>query len=354
MARNSKSKTTPSTKPPTIPPPDAPTLNQENFEKELKALASKAQEETWSKWALEQLYILFQSATLLTLAAISSNVSQLTLSPVYGSYPSSIWHSKAVMAACFAGWSGNLFIRRRLQISPSFFLPLLAAYFPTTQYVLFKLSGYLGANYGPLITESVALLPLIMLSVSCTATVLERLDVSPGRWPWLSESAPGVLSFVFFRVVENFSGKIINDAIGASFLQTRVGLQILLTGLYTILAPSKLLLFALPAALHTAFLNVHVQTPYAMQMLNGTLNVNGWSLLDRQESLTGYISVIESKQNGFRLMRCDHSLLGGEWLRHDQTKLAEPVYAIFVQLEAIRLVEVPNPVPDNEATALVM
>jgi hypothetical protein len=55
-------------------------------------------------------------------------------------------------------------------------------------------------------------------------------------------------------------------------------------------------------------------------------------------------------------MRCDHSLLGGEWLsRSDRNSiLAEPIYGVFVMLEAVRLVEVKKSVPDSEAKALVM
>lgn len=259
------------------------------------------------------------------------------------------------MAACFAGWSGNLFLKRGLRFSPSFLLPVIAAYFPVVQHVLFKYSSTMGAHYGPLVTEALTLVPLVLLSVSCTASVLEGLEVGLGRWQWVTDSAPGVLSFVFFRVVEHFSMKTIVAGVGATFLQTRLGMQIVLTGLYTILAPSKLLFFAIPALLHTALFNVHVPTLYATNSLNATLNDNGWNLLERQESFTGYISIIENQEKGFRLMRCDHSLLGGEWLQPpERPRFTEPVYAIFVQLEAIRLVEVPNPISDKEANALVM
>ncbi len=79
--------------------------------------------------------------------------------------------------------------------------------------------------------------------------------------------------------------------------------------------------------------------------------------MDRQESLTGYISVVESVDQGFRVMRCDHSLLGGEWVKFIGTgqfkgnQVAEPIYGVFAMLEAVRLVEVPKPVPDNKADA---
>jgi hypothetical protein len=350
MPRTPKSK--PGAKKPIVPPANAPLLTQENFEKELQALASKAQEETWGKWAKEQAWVLTQSATLLTLAAIYSNVSQLTLSPVYGEIPASIWHSKGVMTACFLGWSSNLFLRRNLPLKPAKLLPLIAAYIPMMQFFLFKLSGFFRAVYGPIITESLTFLPLLLLSVSCTATILDDLEMNPGRFQWAVDAAPGILSFAFFKTVEFVSNNKIQATIGSSFIQTRLGLQILLAGLYSIFAPSKLLLFAIPAILHTALFNIHVPYSYTTASLNTTMSKTGWTLIDRQESLTGYISVVQSADPGFRAMRCDHSILGGEWVIPNRKR--EPIYGVFVMLEAIRLIEVPEKVPDKEAEALVM
>ena len=343
--------------PSAAPPPAEQLLTQENFEKELKALAAKAHEETWLKWLKEQSWVLIRSGTLLTLAAIYSNVSQLTLSPVYGSIPSAIWHSKAVMSACFVGWSSNLFIRRRLPLKPQQLLPVIAAYIPVMQFFLFKISGKMGALFGPLVIEMLTFLPLLVLSVSCTATILDDLEMSIGRFqgPWLSEAMPGITSYAFFKTIEYYSRHFLQNTIDSDFLHTRLGSQIFLANLFAIFAPSKLLFYTIPAILHTAFMNVHVQYPYTTSVLNSTLASDGWELLARQESLTGYMSVIESKEQGFRVMRCDHSLLGGEWLaRSNRNALAEPIYGVFVMLEAVRLVEVKESVPDSEAKALVM
>ena len=222
------------------------------------------------------------------------------------------------------------------------------------QFFLFKLSGFFGAVYGPLVTESVTFLPLLTLSVSCTATILDDLEMNPGRFQWAVDAAPGILSYAFFKTAEFISNNKIQSTIGSSFIQTRLGLQILLAGLYSIFSPSKLLLFTIPAILHTALFNVHVPYQYTTECLNDTMAKNGWSFIDRQESLTGYISIIESAEKGFRVMRCDHSLLGGEWLASTRHRLAEPIYGVFVMLEAVRLIEVPAKVADKEANALVM
>ncbi|KAK6613903.1 spermine spermidine synthase [Botrytis cinerea] len=359
MAPKSSPKPSKSSKATSINDEQLQSFTQENFEKELKALASKAQEETTTRFLLSQLWVLARSATLLSLAAIYSNVSQLTLSPVYGSYPAGIWHSKGVMTACFLGWSSNLFIRRYLPIRrPVQLLPIIAAYIPVAQYFLFKLSGYMGANFGPPITEGLTFLPLLILSVSCTATTLDDLELTSGRWPWISDAAPGIVSYIFFKTVEYVSANQISQYIGQSIIFTRLGMQIVLQALYSAFAPSKLLLWILPALFHTALFNIHVPTPYAINQLNSTMNANGWSILERKESLTGYVSVIESLTmgNGFRAMRCDHSLLGGEWLVNGEKAkgLAEPIYGIFVMLEAIRLIEVEKPIKDKDASALVI
>jgi hypothetical protein len=242
MAKSKSSKATPSKE---------KTTEQENFEKELQNLAAKAKEETFSKWALQQLWVLTQSATLLTLAAIYSNVSQLTLSPVYGSIPSAVYHHKGVMTACFLGWSSNLYIRRLLPVKPIQLLPVIAAYIPMLQFFLFKYSGSFGGKWGPVIIEGLTFLPLLLLSVSCTATILDDLELTNGRYAWVSDAMPGVSSFVFYKVLEYISGNTIQRTIGLTFFHTRLGMQIALSGLYTMLAPSNLLLFALPAVLHT-------------------------------------------------------------------------------------------------------
>jgi len=72
------------------------------------------------------------------------------------------------------------------------------------------------------------------------------------------------------------------------------------------------------------------------------------------ENIRTHGSIIESAEKGFRVMRCDHSLRGGEWLASTRHRLAEPIYGVFVMLEAVRLIEVPAKVADKEANALVM
>ena len=347
------------------PPPSAPILTQEEIERELQAIATRARNKTWLNWAKSQARILNQAAVLLCLAGLYSTVSLLTLSPVYGSYPSAIHHSKLVTSALFVGWSANLHLNRwlrRFKLTPRQLLPVIAIYIPTIQYFLFQLSGKLGVKYGPVITETLTFAPLLILSISTTASLLDDLDLpapsADSRWRYVTESLPGILSYALFQSTENLSKSFISGAIGQTFFLTRLGMQILLSITYTLFAPSKLLLYALPAILHTALFNTHVPVPYMTDRLNSTLHSSGWSLLERKESITGYISVIE-KEGSFTALRCDHSILGGEWLQKAEGKggklgMREPIYGVFVMLEAVRLVEREENVEDEDASALVM
>lgn len=127
-----------------------------------------------------------------------------------------------------------------------------------------------------------------------------------------------------------------------------------LGALYTLLAPSLLLATTMGALFHSYSENpLCVLSP----SLNATLAPYNHSIIARTESVTGYVSVLDNFEMGYRVLRCDHSLLGGEWQRAPKgfpvgEKFKEPIYAIFVTMEAVRLVE---PAPKNEKpSALAM
>lgn len=333
--------------------PKKPPETKEDFEAELKLLAGQAKEETWSNWAIQQSIVYGKALALVTLMAAYSNVSLLSLSPVYGQIPATRLHQRVIWSALFVGWGANIVLRQTLPVKTIKLLPLIAAYIPMAQYFLFQYSETFGAELGPAITESLTLFPLVVLSTACIADVLEDADLS-GLPKSIAGSAPGLSAYTIFNLIQSASLRQLLAQIGTSMMQTRVSLQLVFTSTYSIMARSKLLAWALPALVHTAFFNTHFMTPMATSSLNSTLNASGWSLVDRWESNTGYISVLDSYQTGFRVMRCDHSLLGGEWTKFPRRIVGEPIYSVFTQLEAVRLVQVPNKAPDNEAKALNM
>ncbi|KAI8687331.1 hypothetical protein NCS56_00305600 [Fusarium sp. Ph1] len=325
----------------------------ERFERELKDLAAKAKEDTWTRRAAKQTSIYLQTAFILGLLGVVSSVSQLNLSPVYGSIPSAVTHAPVIMAGCFVGWAGNLFLRNVLPLPTAQLLPVIALNVPAIQYLAGGFSDRLGCWWGPLVTEALTLFPLAVFSAACVADQLEDANLSmlPS---FVAEAAPGIGSWAFFRLAERIANEKLQGLIGSAFWFTRVGLELVLAGIYAVFSPSKYLVLAIPALLHTAVLNTHVMTPMATASLNSTLAAQNWTLLERKESLTGYISILENLGQGFRVMRCDHSLLGGEWVRIQGQKVSEPIYGVFVMLEAVRLIQRETPLPDAEAKALVV
>ncbi|KAI8680128.1 hypothetical protein NCS57_00292500 [Fusarium keratoplasticum] len=325
----------------------------ERFERELKDLAAKAKEDTWTRRAAKQTSIYLQTAFILGLLGVASSVSQLNLSPVYGSIPSAVTHAPVIMAGCFVGWAGNLFLRNVLPLPTAQLLPIIALNVPAIQYLAGGFSDRLGCWWGPLVTEALTLFPLAVFSAACVADQLEDADLS--MLPkFVADAAPGIGSWGFFRLAERIANEKLQSLIGSAFWLTRVGLELVLAGIYAVFSPSKYLVLAIPALLHTAVLNTHVMTPMATASLNSTLAAQNWTLLERKESLTGYISILENLGQGFRVMRCDHSLLGGEWVRIQGQKVSEPIYGVFVMLEAVRLIQRETPLPDAEAKALVV
>jgi hypothetical protein len=332
--------------------------SKESFENELTQLAKQAkvdaQNNTWSALIIGQVGVYSKAAILVVLAAFYSQVSLLNLSPVYGSIPAGVWHHRAVVwPALFLGWGVNLYLRRALPFRTIMLLPLVAMYIPVAQFYLFTYSNSLAADRGAAITEALTLGPLLIISSACTADMLEGANLS--RLPqFIADGLPGMASYAVFKLTEVLVGNDLPVRIGAALPQTRVGLELVSAASYGIMARSKLLLLGIPALLHAAFLNTHLMTPMANEALNATLQTQGWSLVDRWESLTGYVSVLDNHVDGYRVMRCDHSLLGGEWTKFGRNIVGEPIYSVFAQLEAVRLIEVPNKTPDNKAAALNM
>ncbi|KAI9861099.1 MAG: hypothetical protein M1813_005528 [Trichoglossum hirsutum] len=229
-------------------------------------------------------------------------------------------------------------------------LPVLAAWIPVIQYRLFPHSYYYGAVKGPVITEGLTYYPLLYLSISSAAQILGTLDLGgalSGQNPILANFASGSACYWLFRNMEKVATSLLRNyrPASASFFLNRSGLQYALGALYALLSPSKWLLLTIPALLHSALRNVHNPLLHTTAYLNSTLQTqSNYQILARQDSLTGYLSVLDNTKDRFRVLRCDHSLLGGEWLlpprgREHTSKVREPVYAVFVMLEAVRLIE---------------
>ncbi|KAF2492788.1 hypothetical protein BU16DRAFT_620113 [Lophium mytilinum] len=305
-----------------------------------------------------------RAAALLILAGISSPVSQLSLSPVYGSIPSALFHQRAITVTALLAFIAKGPLKRYFPSNISDYIAIIAYWIPVIQFLLFPYSSKMGPEFGPFITELVTYLPLLFLSVHSAGELLESIDLSQLH-PTIAEMAPAVGSYVTVTTISKLFTSILPQYIGTHLSFTRLGLQMGMGSALAFVSPSRLILLAVPAIIHTMRANPHYTSERAVQLANSTLQVQNFTLLDRQESLTGYISVVEGQDSGFRVLRCDHSLLGGEWLvtpeRAAQGQvIPEPIFSVFAMLEAVRLMEIGDDSlkietrPDTQKSALVI
>ncbi|KKK22369.1 hypothetical protein P175DRAFT_0472307 [Aspergillus ochraceoroseus IBT 24754] len=295
-------------------------------------------------------------AALLVLTAFYSPVFVLSLAPVYGSTPSHIFHGYGVAIAGAAGWFAKDHIHRLSGRRAVYLLPVIAFWIPSFQSFLLHQSSSFGNPVGPVITEVLALYPLVLLSVACAGKLVQSgLDLSR-HGEIAAEHVPLLTSYIVYSGGEYIAKAVIAKCLGTTFLFSRTGLQLLIAALYSAVIPSKILLLAIPSILFSFTSNVHLPLGRTTAALNSVIGEEGFTLVARQDSNTGYISVLDNLDDGFRVMRCDHSLLGGQWTKgrpnYTPPTVKDPIYAVFTMLEAVRLIE-PEHV-DANAKALVI
>lgn len=239
------------------------------------------------------------------------------------------------------------------------FIPVFAFLTPIAQWLLFKYSSGHGPTWGPIIIEVHTFFPMLLLSMFSAGDLLQHVDFS-NLPPKIAERAPDIIPFLVFLGVDQLVQSSLPPLMGSSIIFTRLGLQILTAVGFGVLCPSIWLIFAIPAILFNVLYNPHFPTDAAMARLNASLqSTHNATILARHESLTGYVSVIDRHDLGYRVMRCDHSLLGGQWLvtperRSQGQTFPETIYAVFTMLEAVRLIETGDARPDTEKSALVI
>ena len=303
--------------------------------------------------------VLGRSAAYLTLAALASPVSQSNLQPVYGAIPLAVNHQQAIVLTTVLGF----LIRSQLRSPPGRvgqYLAVWAFYVPVVLNYLSQFSGKLGPVRGPILEGFLSCHGLLIPSVYAAAEILERIDLRAKLGRRLATIVPAV--FGLFHVVsfEWWFQTALPRLRMLYSIFTPVQMSLFMAAAYTYLAPSKLMILALPALLHTTTYNPHFESATTLALLNQTLHVHNWTLLDRRWSNTGYISVLDSLEMQYRVLRCDHSLLGGEWLltdtrrKNEGWKVNEPIYSVFEMLEAVRLMELEPSIADAEARALVV
>lgn len=318
-------------------------------------------------WSYVQLFLTI-SATLF-LAAMSAEVSKLSMTPVYGSIPpiaSLDWlrggleHDQRYMAMIIPVSLAKMFFSKRT-LGLSRIFAIWGLFIPSVQSGILSFSGRLGPIWGPRMTYLLTSVPLSCLSLLHVVVLITEVfplvffDEGVATRSLIDFGASGLGTLLLTSTLYHLLARIktlLKNRLPMLMMLTsgthvgfsRFGLQAVIALLYTQLgAPLerfKLVLTTILPLIHLAFVSPHLPLPYNTEVLNSTLQAAGYSLVARQESLTGYISVLDNSNAGYRVMRCDHSLLGGEYLNKPKgSKFNEPVYTIFLTLEAVRLLQ---------------
>ena len=298
--------------------------------------------------------------TLLT--ALSIELTKLCLSPVYGSSPSIPYYFNWEINVLAVVFITNSEASPALQSRLTYFAPVIGCAILPILGQSFQFSDQFGPSWGPLLTSLVTVLPL--LYVSMLQVLQDNLTLARQTPDLLSllgpfPNVPLLLAtwgtFYGFRRVVAIALQFSISHLGTP-LFTRFGLQVLLSSVFATWAWNRKQYWAISLTL-IGICSLHVPAFWNDARLHSVLEREGYALVARQESVTGYISVLENVKDGFRVMRCDHSLLGGIWTEQEiGSKLKEPVYAIFVMLEAVRLVQstMSPPKADVDKKALIM
>lgn len=304
-----------------------------------------------SIWAVVAVAILF-------LSGAAATVSQLNLSPVYGSIPASRYHLLGILQVAVLVVANKTQLQQIMPGQSYKWLAVIAWYILPFQYILYRFSSYFGPKYGPIFTETCTYFPLLLFSLAAVDDISE-LYITQDLSRIVALVTTPLIACLIFMAGKSAADSFLPSLLGNSAFLTRSGLQTMVAVGYTVFAPSKLIVLSALPMVWVALMDPHLPSKGATVRLQKSLNTYNYTLLQRKESLTGYVSVLDSHENDFRVLRCDHSLLGGDWLvtersRQKGLRRRETVYSVFTMLEAVRLVERQNAIADHSSSALFM
>ena len=316
---------------------------------------------------------------LVGVLSLVSYVSQVILAPVYGGVGTGLRHYNVVLfistATSLATFIGVNLPQRHWR---GMALVLMSA--PLLLPTLFRYSPALGPISGPILTQAIMTWPCVFLvSHELAKNAAQMIGNTEIR---RSLSLPSFLALsigISLTVVLNITERLLTK-----YFQPLNGVLWSRFSMLLFLGVFALVMDTAPSSLSSAewvnFLVVFLGVvPYILIVLNRPHVVMGVSpallarlpkeymYLDRRESITGMLTVVENSVAGYRVLKCDHSLLGGLWvgLKRDElmdkgikdeelerrsTNEAESVYTAFLVQEGVRLVNRPR-IPEN---ALIM
>jgi hypothetical protein len=291
----------------------------------------------------------------LCLLSLVSYVSQIILHPVYGGVGTALHHYHVIFTIA-AGTSLASFLgfdRLPERNWKGIAVVLITA--PLLLPTLFTFSGQLGPIWGPILTQAIMTWPCVFFASHDIAT----LTRPPNKISAILLAFSIALSIV---VILNFT----QTRIFVPLLQPNIGIVwsryslLLYLGLFALKMDTQrdwVVLAAIIPIVLVILNQPHVRTGVTPRLLARL--PPEFTYLDRRESITGMITVVENSDLGYRVLKCDHSLLGGLWTgiqrkggatEEEAVDRADSVYSAFLLQEAIRLVNRPQ----RQDRALIM
>ncbi|KAI4088116.1 MAG: hypothetical protein LQ344_006296 [Seirophora lacunosa] len=254
--------------------------------------------------------IAFKTYCLVSSTLFISEILRSALDPVYGHVPASRYDGIAtliaLLTACstYASWPGSS--RRWAK-----WLAAIGLAASTIEVYLFRYSGRLGPSFGPLLTSLLTSFPLVLVSAVTAAkrvagTMEKFLPKGSAQFNGVSVKTISDAFITAICLIAYFEPKIgsslLNEWLRSQLVRSRLGLYYLLIVFYALLFPSGYLSFMIIPVLQPNLLSAYIPFAYTDQILNSTLHNHDISLIARQESSTGYISVLDNIKDGFRVM----------------------------------------------------
>lgn len=317
-----------------------------------------------------------QAVAIIVLASILSvvsYVSQVILHPVYGSVGAALHHynvvftiATATLLPAFLGVGLERLPRKNWRG-----LALILICAPPVLPSLFRYSARWGPIWGPILTQAVMTWPCVFfVSHDICRRVTDiigkpRIQSSLLLQTFLALSVSFLLTVILKVTERNVFATFFQPFIGIFWSRFSLLLYLGVFALFIDNIPNSRndtsnLLIAMAIILPTILLALnqpHIRTGVTPGLLAQL--PPEYTYLDRRESVTGMITVVESSIGGFRVLKCDHSLLGGLWTGLKRTQLsaegvagedlerrsideAESVYTAFLVQTAVRLVRRPR------------
>ena len=327
------------------------------------------------------LFDVLPSVTFVCILSIVSYVSQIILHPVYGSVGTALHHSNVVFTlstltslVTFLGYGERLPSHNWKPLA----LLLISA--PLILPTLFRFSVNWGPVWGPILTQSVMTWPCVFFA---SQDISKRVVSTIGKQEFQrSLSLPLFLALSIgtpLTVILHFS----EQQLYIPYFQPFIGVAWSRFSTLLFLGVIAFLIDNTPTIKRrdwsTLAFTIATLIPIVLLILNRPHVITGvnsrllarlpqeYTYLDRRESITGMITVVENSESGYRVLKCDHSLLGGLWTGIKRKELAaqgvtgqnldrrsvdeaESVYTAFLVQEAVRLVQRPR----KNDSALIM